>query len=170
MDEGFDGISIIDRMKVSDRIARYSWAIDSADLNSYLDCFDEKGTLRHPLPDGSPGSWTGHEGIEAFIGKGFRNRREQSYGHQHHITAVRLTPEGENIRVDAYASVFRHDLHRQYWPRGASWRLGTWHALLGRAGATWKILDLDVRMWTDTALSAGEALLPRAPGLPGTRD
>lgn len=170
MEEGFDGISLVDRLKVMDRIARYSWAIDAGDFDAYLDCFDEGGTLHHPLPDGSSGSWTGHAGITAFVEKGFTNRATQTYGHQHQLGSVRMTAEAGEIRVDAYAMVFRHEFHRQYWPRGPSWRMGTWHALFRRSGETWRILDLDVRMWTDTAFGTGVALRNRGPGMPGTRD
>ncbi len=124
MEDQFDGIAIVDRLKVMDRIARYSWAIDSGDLETYLDCFDARGTLHHPRPDGTPGAWSGHDGITAFVEKGFTNRATQAFGHQHQISAVRMSVRADDIQVDAYAAIFRHDFHRQYWPRGATWRLG----------------------------------------------
>lgn len=170
VDEGFDGIAVIDRLKIADRIARYSWAIDAGDLDAYLECFTASGVLRHPRPDGSPGEWVGHEGIGRFVGRGFSHRATQTYGHQHQISAHRLTHQGKHIKVDAYATVMRHEFHRQYWPRGPSWRMGTWHALFHRESETWRIADLDVRMWTDTAFGAGAALQNRGPGMPGVRE
>lgn len=170
MIEDFDDIAVRDRLMIADRMARYSWAIDSGDLAAYLDCFTEDGVLRHPLRDGSPGVFEGHEGIKAFIGGSMGQRATQTYGHQHQFNATCLSREGEDIRVAAYCMIFRHEFHRQYWPRGASWRMGTWHALFRSAGKSWRIADLDVRMWTDTALGAGTALVDRGPGMPGTKD
>lgn len=166
---GFDDIAVRDRLEIADRIARYSWAFDSGDLAAYLDCFTPDGVLHHPRRDGSPGSFTGHGGIESFVGEGMRQRANQSYGHQHQFSAVQLTREGADVRVAAYCMVFRHEFHRQYWPAGPSWRMGTWHALFRLSGNLWKIADLDIRMWTDTALGAGAALVDRGPGMPGTR-
>ncbi|HWL47891.1 MAG TPA: nuclear transport factor 2 family protein [Sphingomonadaceae bacterium] len=170
MSDPFDEIAIADRLKITDRLARYSWAIDSGDLAAYLDCFTDDGVLRHPLADGSPGEFVGHDGIEAFIGAGFARRPMQPYGHQHQFNAVLLANEGADIRVEAYCMVFRHEFHRQYWPRGATWRMGTWHALCRQTVSGWKIADLEVRMWTDTAFETGTALVDRGPGMPGTRD
>lgn len=166
----FDDISVHDRLMIADRLARYSWAIDSGDLPAYLDCFTNDGTLRHPLKDGSPGVFLGRDGINAFIGNSMSQRATQSYGHQHQFNAVQLTKEGDDIRVAAYCMIFRHEFHRQYWPRSATWRMGTWHALVRYADKNWRIADLEVRMWTDTALGAGSALVDRAAGMPGTRD
>lgn len=166
----FDDIDVRERLRIADRLARYSWAMDSGDMPAYLDCFTTDGVLRHPRHDGSPGVYTGHEGIVAFIGNNMSNRDSQTYGHQHQFNAVRLTREGEEVRVDAYCMVFRHEFHRQYWPRGSSWRMGTWHALFRMEEDSWRISDLDVRMWNDTALGAGTALIDRGQGMPGTRD
>lgn len=170
MSTSFDDISIRDRLRISDLLARYSWALDSGDLTAYLDCFTADGVLHHPKRDGSPGSYVGHVGITEFISPGIANRANQSYGHQHQFNAVRLTCEGDDIRVAAYCMIFRHEFHRQYWPRSASWRMGTWHALIRIDDENCRIADLDVRMWTDTALGAGTALVDRGPGMPGTRD
>ncbi|HWJ69197.1 MAG TPA: nuclear transport factor 2 family protein [Sphingobium sp.] len=170
MSGSFDDIAMRDRLCIADRMARYSWAIDSGDLPAYLDCFTSDGILRHPLADGSPGVYRGHTGIENFISGSISRRATQTYGHQHQFNAVQLNREGDDIRVAAYCMIFRHEFHRQYWPRSASWRMGTWHALLRATGNDWRIADLDVRMWTDTALGAGIALVDRGPGLPGTRD
>jgi len=172
MSGGFDDIDLRDRLRIADRMAHYSWALDSGDLPAYLDCFTQDGILRHPLRDGSPGVFAGRDGIASFIGKGMSAaaRAAQSYGHQHQFNAPRLSREGADIRVDAYCMIFRHEFHRQYWPRSPSWRMGTWHALFRLADGEWRIADLDVRMWTDTALGAGTALADRGPGMPGTRD
>lgn len=170
MNDPFEDVSTIDRLKIMDAVARYSWAIDSGKLAEYLDCFTLDATLRHPLRDGSPGVFSGRAGIEGFIAPSFSDRARQGYGHQHQFSAIRIAPEGEGLRVDAYALIVRHDFQRQYWPRGSSFRMGTWHALYAPIRQGWKIADLDIRMWTDSAFETGIALLDRPPGMPGIRD
>lgn len=168
--DGFNSVSTLDRLKVMDRMASYSWALDSGNVEAYLDCFTADAVLRHPKRDGSPGEFVGEAGIRSFVEPGFAQRPTQTYGHQHHFNAIRLSAEGDDIRVAAYAIIFRHEFHRQYWPRGSSWRMGTWHTLMRAVGDTWKIADVDVRMWNDTAFDTGTALLDRGPGMPGVRD
>lgn len=163
------GVSLLDRERILDEMARYSWAIDSGDLDAYLDRFWEGGYILHPKPDGSAGRFQGPDEIRDWLGTGFEQRPSQTYGHQHQFNAPVITAEGEDIRVQAYVMIFRHDFHRQYWPSGPSWRMGTWHALYGKRGDQWKLKSLDVRMWTDTALGAGAAIVDRKPGMPGTR-
>ena len=168
---GFDTIAVRDRLCVEDRVARYSWAIDEGDLAAYLDCFTPDGVLRHPRADGSDAEYRGHEGITAFISRNFSGRETQGYGHQHQFNAIRQTAEADDIRVDAYVMIFRHEFHRQYWPRGASWRMGTWHARMSRGDGGFRIRELDVRMWNDSALGVtGSALLDRGSNMPGVRD
>ncbi|MDX9873748.1 MAG: nuclear transport factor 2 family protein [Spongiibacteraceae bacterium] len=168
--DGFNGISLLDRMQIMERVARYSWAFDGGDLAAYLDCFWPDGVLMHPRRDGSPGRFEGHEGITSFVTPGFTGRPEQTFGHQHQFSSIVLDREGEDVRLKAYAVVMRHEFHRTYWPTGPSFRMGTWHALFRKRDNDWKIQELDIRMWTDTALGeTGKALVDRPAGAPGTR-
>lgn len=170
MTDVFDGISVCDRLQIMDRLARYSWSIDSGGIHAYLDNFMKDATFSHPLRDGSPGLFRGHEGITSFVREGFERRAEQSFGHQHQFNAILMELNGEgDVELRAYCVVLRHEFHRQYWPGGPSRRMGTWHANLGRIDGTWKIRTLEIRMWTDTALGAGAALVNRPAGSPGTR-
>lgn len=165
----FGGISMRDRMQIMDRLARYSWSIDEGNLETYLDNFVENAVLHHPLRNGLPGEFRGHDGITEFVQQGFEARPEQTYGHQHQFGAVLMEPEGDGIALKAYCVVLRHEFHRQYWPGGASRRMGTWHASLRKVEDEWKISSLEIRMWTDTALGAGTAVTNRPVGAPGTR-
>lgn len=167
--EGFGGISVVDRLIIMERIAKYSWAIDSGDMDAYLDCFMEDATLGHPSRDGRSARFKGHAGIKAFLDENFKQRPSQTYGHQHDFSALVMVPEGRDVRVKAYCRIYRHEFHRRYWPSGVSWRIGTWHTLFGRAGSDWKIRTLDVHMWTDTAMGAGSAIVDQPPGAPGVR-
>lgn len=166
----FDEVGIADRLAVLDRMARYSWAIDAGNLEDYLSCFTEDAVLRHPRRDGTPGAFHGRQGIAEFIGRGFAERSQQTYAHQHHFSAVLMKPQAADIRVKAHATIFRHEFQRQYWPKGPSFRMGSWYATFAQDGPGWKISEIDVRMWTDSVFGIGTAYLDRMTGMPGVRE
>jgi len=169
--DSFDDISIKDRLQIMDEITRYSWALDSGIMEDYLDRYWEDGVLLHPKPDGSPGRMEGHDAIRDWIGPNFAQRPTQTYGHQHQFSATRMTRlDSGDVKVDAYITIFRHEFHRQYWPSGPSWRMGTWHTIYSKRKGLWKIREVDVQMWTDTSLGTnGTAIADRPPHMPGTR-
>ncbi|MXO66830.1 nuclear transport factor 2 family protein [Altericroceibacterium endophyticum] len=167
---GTEPVALEDRMAVLDSVARYSWAIDTGSLEEYLDCFTPDGVLRHPLRDGSVGEFRGQNEIRSFLEDGFANRPFQTYAHQHQFSSMLMKREDDLIRLKAYCIVFRHEFHRQYWPSGPARRMGTWHGLFQQSGDVWKLKEVDVRMWLDSAFGIGEALLDRGPGQPGTRE
>lgn len=166
----FDAVSIEDRLRIQDQMARYSWAFDAGDLEHYLDRFWQDGVLEHPKRDGSHGRFEGHEGIRTFLGD-FTARPDQTWGHQHQFSSVFMErPEENFVQVRAYAAVLRHEFHRTYWPTGAAFRLGTWHALFERRDNDWRMALLQIRMWTDQSLGdTGKNLLPWPDHAPGTR-
>ncbi len=168
-DQGFGGISLLNRLRIMEEVARYSWAWDSGDFEEYLNRYFEDGYLEHPHPDGSPGRFVGHAAIRDFLGRNVKERPSNSYALQHLFTSQVMTAEGANVRLQAYCDVLRHEFHRNYWPHGPSFRMGTWHALYGqRDDGEWRLRGLTVRMWTDTAFNSGTAIQNRPPGSPGT--
>jgi len=166
--EGFGGITLVNRLKILEEIAKYSWAWDSGDFEAYLARYFEDGYLEHPNPDGSPGRFVGRDAIRAFLSENIKARPGNSYALQHLFTSPVMSPEGPDVRVNAYCDVLRHEFHRQYWPHGASFRMGTWHALYGERKGEWRLRGLTVKMWTDTAFNSGTAIQIRPPGSPGT--
>lgn len=166
--DGFGGITLVNRLKIMEEIAKYSWAWDSGDFEEYLARYFEDGFLEHPNPDGSPGKFVGRDAIRAFLSDNITARPTSSYALQHLFTSLVMSPEGPDVRVKAYCDIFRHEFHRQYWPHGPSFRMGTWHALYGERKGEWRIKGLTVKMWTDTAFISGTAIQIRPPGSPGT--
>lgn len=163
----FGGVAVIDRLKIQEAVAKYSWAWDSGDLDAYLNCYHPDGALEHPKPDGNPGRFEGREAIRAFLQANVEGRPRNSYALQHVFSSIVMEPDGEDVRLKAYCDVLRHEFHRLYWPHGPSFRMGTWHAVYGRAGDDWLLRLLTVKMWTDTAFVSGTAIQNRPPGLPG---
>jgi hypothetical protein len=164
-----NGVTLLDRNRILDEVARYSWAFDSGNMDEYLKRFWEDGYLEHPDADGTPRRFTGHEAIRNRFGDNFAKRPHQTYGHQHQFNSIVMDPDGSDVMLRAYVIAYRHEFHRTYWPHGPSLRMGTWHARYARRGDAWRIKGLDILMWTDTALGAGTAIANRAQGLPGTK-
>lgn len=167
--DGFNGISLLDRLQIMEEVGRYSWAFDSGNIEEYLSRFWADGSLQHPDAAGAPQWSRGHAAIRNRFGRNFADRPTQTYGHQHQFNAIVMDPEGGDVRLRAYIVALRHEFHRQYWPHGPTWRMGTWHALYSQRDRIWRIKELDIRMWTDTALGAGSGSVERPPGSPGTR-
>lgn len=166
--ETFGGITVVNRLKIMEEIAKYSWAWDSGDFEEYLARYFADGYLEHPNPDGSPGKFVGHDAIRAFLAENIKARPTNSYALQHLFTSLVMSPEGPDVRVNAYCDVLRHEFHRLYWPHSPSFRMGTWHALYGERNGEWRLRGLTVKMWTDTAFNSGTAIQNRPPGSPGT--
>ncbi|NDK31966.1 nuclear transport factor 2 family protein [Nesterenkonia haasae] len=166
----FEEISVEDRLSIQDQVARYSWAFDSGNLEEYLGRFWPDGVLEHPKRDGTPGRFEGHEGIREFI-RDFKGRETQTWGHQHQLNTMLMERKGpEEIQLNAYCVVLRHEFHRPYWPTGSSFRVGTWHALYTQRDLHWRISLLQIRMWTDVSIGqTGVDAVDRPPHSPGTR-
>ncbi|GGH41007.1 nuclear transport factor 2 family protein [Microbacterium album] len=166
----FDEVSVEDRLRIQDQVARYAWAFDSGNLEEYLGRFWPDGALEHPKRDGSPGRFEGHEGIRTFI-RDFEGRSTQTWGHQHQINTFAFERRGPaEIRLSAYVCVLRHEFHRTYWPMGSSFRVGTWHADYTQRDGQWRISLLRVRMWTDVSIgNTGVDAAERPLHSPGTR-
>jgi hypothetical protein len=164
---GFGGVSLLNRLKIMEEVGKYSWSWDSGEFEDYLSRYFEDGVLEHPHPDGSPGRFEGRAAIRAFLQDNINARPTNSYASQHVFGALVMTPEGPDVRLKAYCDIFRHEFHRQYWPSGPSFRMGTWIALYGERAGEWRLKHLAVKMWTDTAFNSGTAIQVRPPGSPG---
>lgn len=168
-ERGFGGITLLNRLKIMEEVARYSWAWDSGDFAEYLNRYFEDGFLEHPSRDGSPGRFVGRQAIHDFLAQNIADRPTNSYALQHLLTSQVMTPDGHDVRLQAYCDVLRHEFQRNYWPHGPSFRMGTWHALYGQHDdGEWRLRGLTVKMWTDTAFISGSAIQKRPPGSPGT--
>lgn len=162
------GVSILDKMQILEEISKYAWAWDSGDTEEYIKRYTEDGALEHPTPDGKPGYHRGRDAIREAIRANMESRPKNAYGLQHHFSAPRMEPDGDDVIVNAYCAVLRHEFHRTYWPHGPSFRMGTWHATFTRTFEGWRIKVLSVKMWTDTAWNSGVDIQDRKPGSVGT--
>ena len=110
-DTKINGVSIIDRLQILDEVNRYAWAWDSGDIEEYLNCYAVDGALEHPTKDGKPGYHVGRDAVREAIQANMDSRPTNAYGLQHHFGSPRLEPKGDDVVVNAYCAVLRHEFH-----------------------------------------------------------
>ena len=134
-------IPVEDRLDVQDLIARYAWALDTGDLDAYVDCFFEDGWIEHH----PPGRCEGREGIRRLTDFLWYEHPNNYLGRQHRMSQVLMTPEGEGVRIKAFWSILQHNVETQ---ENFVFGLGLWDALAARdADGEWRLRSLFVDIW-----------------------
>ena len=134
-------ISLEDRAGVQDLIARYAWALDTGDLDGYVDCFMEDGWIEHH----PPGRCEGREGIRRLTDFLWYEHPNNYLGRQHRMSQTLMTPEGEDVRIKAFWSILQHNVWTQ---ENFVFGLGTWDALAARCpDGEWRLKTLFVDIW-----------------------
>ncbi len=134
-------ITAEDRFDLQDLIARYAWALDTGDVEAYLDCFTEDGWIEHH----PPGRCTGREEIRKLTDFLWYEHPNDYLGRQHRMSQVLMTSEGDDVRIKAFWSILQHDVATQ---QNGVFGLGLWDALAVRdAGADWRLKTLFVDIW-----------------------
>ena len=134
-------VSLEDRAEIGDLIARYAWALDTGDLDGYIDCFAEDGWIEHH----PPGRCEGREGIRRLTNFLWYEHPNNYLGRQHRMSQVLMTPEGDGVRIKAFWSILQHDVDTQ---QNFVFGLGTWDALTARQpDGDWRLRSLFVDIW-----------------------
>jgi len=134
-------VGIEDRIEVQDLIARYAWALDTGDVEGYLDCFTEDGWIEHH----PPGRCVGREAIRELTNFLWYDHPASYLGRQHRMSQTLMTPEGKDVRIKAFWSILQHDVHTQ---EHFIYGMGTWHALATRdVDGEWRLKTLFVDIW-----------------------
>jgi hypothetical protein len=94
------GISIEDRLAIQELYARQAWALDTGDVDSYVDVFAADATLDLAAQH------QGHAAIRAFA-EAFRARDVGLPGGQHHVDQLVFEPAADGVRCQTRAYVTR---------------------------------------------------------------
>ena len=135
-------VAVEDRFEIQDLIARYAWALDTGDLDGYVDCFFEDGWVEHH----PPGRCEGREGIRRLTDYLWYTYPASYLGRQHRMSQVLMTPEGEGVRIKCFWSILQHDVETQ---ANFIYGLGTWDALAKRdeSDGEWRFRSVFVDIW-----------------------
>ena len=134
-------ISLEDRAEIGDLIARYAWALDTGDLDGYVECFAEDGWIEHH----PPGRCEGREGIRRITDFLWYEHPNNYLGRQHRMSQVLMTPEGDGVRIKCFWSILQHDVDTQ---QNFVFGLGTWDSLAARQlDGEWRFQSVFVDIW-----------------------
>jgi len=151
------GLSAEDREQIRDTVARYAWALDTGDIEGFVECFTPDGVLVWDS-FATPGEWQGAENLRAFVT--FLVALPTTAGRQHHVSNIVIEGDAQEARVKAYVSV----IVRQ--PEGGSHPvtvLGWYDDTFRRGEQGWKIARRVIRDWSGPVLA-------RLAGQNGERD
>ena len=134
-------VSIEDRMELHDLIARYAWALDTGDVESYLECFFADGWIQHD----PPGLCKGREAIRKLTEFLWYEHPFNYLGRQHRMSQVLMTPAESGVRIRAFWSILQHDV---FTDQNFVFGLGLWDALAAQdTDRDWRLKSLNVDIW-----------------------
>jgi hypothetical protein len=162
-------LSTQDRLDIHELLARYAWALDTADVEGFVGCFARDGELLWDSFE-TPLRWRGERALRRFIG-GLRDRPE-SAGRQHFVANVVIEGREDGASARSYCLVTLRP------PEGAPLVhvAGHYEDLLCLEDGTWRIRQRCIRDWAGPVLArfAGQtgerAARPRPPALDALLD
>ena len=134
-------VSVEDRFDLQDLLARYAWALDTGDVEGYVDCFFEDGWIEHD----PPGLCEGRGAIRKLTQFLWYEHSANYLGRQHRMSQVLMTPETEGVRIRAFWSILQHDV---FTDQNFVYGLGLWNALAAKGeDGEWRLRSLIVDIW-----------------------
>ena len=134
-------VSVEDRLDLHDLISRYAWALDTGDVDGYVDCFFEDGWIHHD----PPGRLEGRDGIRKLTEFLWYEHPFNYLGRQHRMSQVLMSPEPDGVRIKAFWSILQHDV---FTDENFVFGLGLWDALAAKdVDGEWRLRSLIVDIW-----------------------
>lgn len=97
-----DLLPFADQAAIRDVIARCAWALDTGDVEGFVDCFCSDGTLLWDVFE-TPDRWQGAAALRHFAE--FFRAQPSSAGRQHHVTNTVITPCSTGALAKSYVAV-----------------------------------------------------------------
>jgi hypothetical protein len=141
-------LSAIDRIEIHERLARYAWALDTGDVDAFVDCFHPDGELLWDSFE-QPACWRGAASLREFCA--YFRALPGSAGRQHHVTNVIVDALDDGARVRSYVVV----ILRQPDGAVATTVLGYYEDRFTRGDdRAWRIRERAIRDWAGPVLAA----------------
>lgn len=140
-------LAVEDQLAIRDIVARYAWALDTGDVERFVNCFCRDGVLVWDSFD-CPARWEGREALRHFAT--FIRDLPSSAGRQHHVTNTVIEGCEEGARSKSYAAVALregdgpHKLHV----------MGYYEDLFRRENSQWRLAERIIRDWSGPVLKA----------------
>lgn len=95
-------LAAVDQLAIREVIARYAWALDTADVEGFVACFWPDGALVWDVFETTE-RWEGEAALRHFAS--FFSNLPSSAGRQHHVTNTIIEACDEGARSRSYAAV-----------------------------------------------------------------
>jgi SnoaL-like domain len=134
-----------DRLQIQDLVSAYAWALDTGDVQGFVDCFASNGALIWDAFE-EPDRWDGSEALRAFA-TGIQSRPE-SAGRQHHVSNLRVVGSDAGAQGSCYVTVTLREADGTVRTHVAGYYEDTYCLEEGR----WHIATRTIRDWSGTVL------------------
>jgi hypothetical protein len=148
-------LSAEDRQQIQDVIHRYAWALDTGDVERFVECFTPGGALVWDAFE-TPDRYEGADALRRFAT--FLRDLPSSAGRQHLVGNTLIEGEGDEARASSYVIVCT----RQGEGPHIVGVMGWYEDVLRRSERGWRIEERVIRDWSGP-------ILGRFPGQSGER-
>ena len=137
---------IEDRVAIQDLIAKYCWALDTGDVESFVSCFTPDAVLIEEVFE-DPDVWKGHEGIRELI-EHYSNSAGFP-GRQHHVTQTQVEGDAQRCQARSFAFVTECRGEPPYTIRFT----GYYEDSLVKLDGEWLFRERFIRLWDGPVLA-----------------
>jgi len=151
-----DMLPFADQAAIRDVISRCAWALDTGDVEGFVDCFCSDGALLWDVFETSD-RWQGAAALRHFAE--FFRAQPSSAGRQHHVTNTVIIPSSEGARAKSYVAVALRQGHGPHLLNVMGYYEDAFRYERGR----WRLAERIIRDWSGPVLA-------RFAGQTGERD
>ena len=134
-------LSTADQLAIRDVVARYSWAIDTGDVDDFVTCFASDGVLEWDAFD-VPLRWQGSKALRHFAT--YLRDQPSTAGRQHHVTNVILEPSKDGASGRAYVAVALRQGDGPHLLNVMGW----YEDIFRREGGEWRLAKRIIHDWS----------------------
>ncbi len=138
-------VPLPDQAAIRDVIARCAWALDTGDVDGFVQCFCTDGTLLWDVFE-APERWAGEQALRHFAE--FFRAQPTSAGRQHHVTNTVITATQDGAKAMSYVTVA---LRQGAGPHMLS-VMGYYEDHLRRQHGEWRLATRVIRDWSGPIL------------------
>jgi hypothetical protein len=139
-------LSSDDRLEIQEVIHRYAWALDTGDVECFVDCFSPDGVLIWDAFE-TPDRYEGAEALRRFAA--FLRDLPTSAGRQHMVGNTLIEGQGDEARASSYVVVFARGGEGPHLVGVMGW----YEDLLSRSDRGWRIRERVIRDWSGPILA-----------------
>ncbi|HXS28153.1 MAG TPA: nuclear transport factor 2 family protein [Steroidobacteraceae bacterium] len=149
------GLTVADRIAIQDLLARYAWALDTGDVDSFVECFTPDAVVIEEVFE-EPDRWEGHASLRR-LAEHYKSVPDFP-GRQHHVSQVLAEGNARRCAVRSFTFVTECRGEPPYILRFA----GYYEDEAVKVRGTWLFEQRIIRLWDGPVLA-------RFPGRDGAR-